>query len=304
MRNICLGLIFLLVACVAQAQQYTPFPKSGGAWLQHYFNHTTQPISGYAYLIEQEKDTVINNLTYSLLYKTSQSAYNTPKGWVISHYRSEYGALREDSFKHIYFFDLHDKKEYLIYDFNLQVGDTIPLGYNHKNENYPIVISNIDSILIDTVYRKRFGLSDMSSNYTEPYAYIIEGIGSKYGLLSDLKWPFEIGNHLDCFGIDGKSLFPYPNGKCALSKPTSVPENPLTFFNLFPNPTTGRFTIQTQSIFSNGYICVRDVTGRIMHQENLQFPSQQIDISKNPKGLYFVEISNGNNKTVQKLLMH
>ena len=50
-----------------------------------------------------------------------------------------------------------DTSEYLLYNFNLNLGDTLPPSYNNFFEN--ITISSIDSININGVFLRKFELS-------------------------------------------------------------------------------------------------------------------------------------------------
>lgn len=88
--------------------------------------------------------------------------------------------MREDGIK--VYFKIHlyqlgfepstiDTDETLQYDFNLQAGDTSPLGH---------LILRTDSILLNGSYRKRYITSEKYSDDTVTY---IEGVGSNMGLV-------------------------------------------------------------------------------------------------------------------------
>ena len=301
MKNIFLILGFLFIVISVQAQQYVPFPKSGAAWLQTWVDGSSRPISGYTELIALEKDTTINSISYIMLSSVRRYDSNTPAGWVYGFYNAWRGAMREDSSKHIYFYNLSENKEYLLYNFNLKVGDTLPKGINNEYGN--IFISSIDSILLNGAYHKRFGLTRPNSGLNNPYVFIIEGVGSTFGLISELMQPFEQVHTLRCFTKGIEQVYPEFSANCIFYLGYNENFEDKTKLNIFPNPSTGQLTIQTQSIFSDSYICVRDVLGRIVHQEKLQFPNQNINISSQPKGLYFVELYFNGEKSVQKVIL-
>lgn len=82
----------------------------------------------------------------------------------------------EDYFYHI----LKKDREYLLYDFNVNVGDTLPLNAWNDGVASKITIEEINQIIIGgkilKIYKIRQGA---------PWnAYIIEGIGSKNGFLN------------------------------------------------------------------------------------------------------------------------
>jgi hypothetical protein len=293
--------LFLFAFCAFMsfpvfAQKYVPFPKHGAVWLASHSDES----SGSHHHLKQEGDTIINGLTYTLL----SNMYAITKRDQYGHFYEEYykgyhSAMREDSFKHVYFYDFTDKRDTLLYDFNLKVGDTLP-AYTNPSQ-YQVL--KIDSVLIGSVYRKRFGIIGFWHD-SIPIDAIIEGIGSTQGLTSTIIFPFEAISRLECFSLNGKSVYPDTSYKtCEIIVSVNKEVKKDVKFTIFPNPTIGQFTIQTQSIFSESDICVRDVLGRIVLQEKLQSPNQTFNIANQLKGLYFVELKVGEKKTIQKLIL-
>lgn len=71
---------------------------------------------------------------------------------------------------------------------------------------------------------------------------------------------------------------------------------------LYPNPTSGKFTIESEGIKS---VEIIDITGKSIR--NYQYPdinSLNIDISDLPKGAYFVHLKNENQSIVNKVLVY
>ena len=116
-------------------------------------------------------------------------------------------------------------EEYLAYDFNLTVGDTVPSPHLiNGNPSIPepdLVIQSIDSVLISGVYRKRYNLG--------PLRYIVEGIGSSTGLLNPLD--FVSGGDcyiaLTCYQEEGMADFFLSNCELVLSE-EKTPESSQT----------------------------------------------------------------------------
>ncbi|MCD4681161.1 MAG: T9SS type A sorting domain-containing protein, partial [Bacteroidales bacterium] len=76
---------------------------------------------------------------------------------------------------------------------------------------------------------------------------------------------------------------------------TGINENYQTsVINVYPNPSSGRFTLQS-SIVNIYEIEIYNVLGeRIYKATNLkEQSSNEIDVSYSPKGIYFVRIYNG-----------
>ena len=306
MKYIKLILIFVFPVFIAQAQQYIPFPAKDARWKQHieYFYEEPKPHgSSITKQYKIERDTIIKSKTYHLLsFSEWQRTYDATKTETWSKYTQLYiGALREDSSKKVWFYDFKTGKDNLLYDFNQQEGLLKKTFLNNSDENQVV---GIDSILLNGKHYRRLGIADKYGHTFEPFTYIIEGIGNINGLFTEIARQPEERTRLTCFSVNGEIIFRL-NDSTDCSLVTSIIESKIEKinFNIYPNPSNGQFTIQTQSIFPESYICVRDVLGRIVHQEKLQFPNQNINISSQPIGLYFVELRDGKNKSIQKLIL-
>jgi hypothetical protein len=292
-------LLCISVSTQVQAQKYVPFPEHGALWYET-FQDDSGPPTGFSYHIKQEDDTMINGISYILLSTVKQKRERDQYGiYYTAYYKGMYGAMREDSSKRVYFYDLKEKTEHLLYDFNMKKGDTIP-EYIRYSANYKIIA--IDSTLIEKSYRKRYSVGIDSNR--DPVAYIIEGIGSTQGLTNRITPQFEIFYSLGCFSLNKKQVFPdTSNYSCEIIVSVNKLVKKDVNFTIFPNPTTGQFTIQTQSIFGESDICVRDILGRIVLQEKLLSSNQTFNMSNQPKGLYFVEFDYIGRGIVQKLIL-
>ena len=81
-------------------------------------------------------------------------------------------------------------------------------------------------------------------------------------------------------------------------KPNSIIELSSNRFNIFPNPSTGSFQIETsEKSFS---VSVVDVLGNVVYSNNKGQLLHQLNVVK---GLYFVELKSGNEKSIQKLIL-
>lgn len=93
-----------------------------------------------------------------------------------------------------------------LFDFNLQLNDTL-------KDEFGVVVSTSDTILVDGQRYFRLGIAPIDSYYEEsrfasPMEYWVEGIGSSYGLYP-IWGMFIVGPHdeLDSCRVDGKLLF-------------------------------------------------------------------------------------------------
>jgi len=73
---------------------------------------------------------------------------------------------------------------------------------------------------------------------------------------------------------------------------------------IFPNPSPGIFTINLNKNNSEARICVRDILGNYIHTKNYSNDlNPKIDLSHQPKGIYFAEIICDGKSTVKKIIL-
>lgn len=74
--------------------------------------------------------------------------------------------------------------------------------------------------------------------------------------------------------------------------------------SVFPNPSTGKFSIRTNLPWQNTEICIFNLMGRcIYHQEVTTPEDYQIDLSKHSKGVYFIEVATAEKRISQKVVV-
>jgi hypothetical protein len=256
----------------------------------------------YSYTISD--DTLINNTVYHKIMKTghdfSMTYYANPSPhWVCDHsvaygnYTNYTGALREDiSLKKVFFIPPSDTALQLLYDFNLNVGDSLK-GYLSLCNDCSKVTS-IDSILINTTYRKRWNFQYSG----QPGYSIIEGIGSSCGLLNPYT-NFEYFSNLDCFSQNGQTLYPFYSASAACALLTSIGENSKeqNALTIFPNPSNGLFQLSANnSDFIN--VEVTNLLGTIIKKSEIKNGSFELDLSNESQGIYFVRVSDNKGKSV------
>ncbi len=172
----------LLLNLGMKSQTYVPFPTANASWNVRSIRYCDDLIHPDTSIIRYklQGDTIINSLQYHKLYLELGDTL-TPQITFV-------GALRELN-KKIYItsfaFAAYLNQEWLLYDFSVQVGDTIK---HDPNYGYPYtVISDIDSVLIDGAFRKRY---KVDRGFTD---YITEGIGSVTKGLLDHITPIPTG---------------------------------------------------------------------------------------------------------------
>lgn len=255
MKNYLLTLcfVFILFEGKAQTNVYHPFPDSSANW-----NFTVQNVcwgvTGNSLYQHQMSivfgpDTVINMTTYHSLYipayivNAGPHCYNPPAGNYILPGKYA-GAIRNDhAARKTYIIPEQTSVEQLLYDFNWQVGDTITGYLNHTAAAFEDTVISIDSVLVGSTYRKRW--------FIDPWyqVYLIEGIGSTYGILNPL--PAGISDFddyvLDCFSQNNVPLYPSGTPGCpVLTEMADVPD-PETELIVYPNPAGKYLNLQLPS---------------------------------------------------------
>lgn len=287
-------LIVLASYSKAQTTTYHQFPDSSAVWnviayepCGFYFNVTQS-----SYSIFMDGDTVLNGLTYHRLsvpiFESSapvgcpQSGSWTSPGYSI-------GFIREDtSLKKVYIKRNISTQEELLYDFNMEVGDTLQ-GYI-ANPTEVDVVQSIDSVLVGSGYRKRW-------NINIPYQInFIEGIGSIAGLVE--RSPGNItdqSNYLTtCFTQNNIHLYVSGNFNCNLIDNVTNQINDQEFFSVHPNPFNEIATVSHNLPVENLEGSLYNTYGQLV-RKNIDVKSKSFQIAReslNP-GIYFLQLETG-----------
>ena len=188
--------------------EYSPYVEEGKVWVDYdYMERYSQVgISG---------TTTIDHKEYHNLYIESFSLWG---GNLSSKTDSKlHGYIREED-KKVYIRELNSTTEYLIYDFDVQVGDTINWETLTDNDNAIV----IDSIKIDTYYGKERKLYYVTCIEKGPEGeewrtgsdVWIEGVGSlEYPIMSVLDDRFRWGAagmqyFKYCYNYNTQEIFP------------------------------------------------------------------------------------------------
>jgi len=268
-------------------------------WNVHYsrgdWNCLADDYFSYSYF----GDTVLGIYTYKKVYvitvNSSGDIWCAGMGPFGGGYK---GAIRQDTATHkVFFVRPGQSYEAVLYDFNLNVGDTVP--YDTTGDcMYPgyVTIVSIDSILIGNQYRK---------SYTTNFWFtIIEGIGSSQGLLEagcncndGYSW------WLTCFSQNGQTLFPDTITNCDIIDMVreQTITNPGSAIILSPNPfhTTTTMRISNPDFKNLAPVTIGikiyDALGTLMRSEKTEFKNAneiKIDRGGLSDGLYFFQLTN------------
>ncbi len=292
-------ILVMLTALNAKSQStvYHPFPEDSASWVtDNYSNFCFGYCASGFY--EMKGDTLLNAQTYHKLYVSGGSFYYisypvVPNPGVVGasfFYSCNYtGAIRQDSLnKKVYFIDANMTSDTLLYDFNLALGDTVRSWYMRYTPQWLLIVSGIDSILINGNYHKRFTLYEPNLGQTS----LIEGVGWADDLLGAVI-SGDHASHVACFNgthIDNWLAF---NNECAVPLScamfTSIDkQNQDKSFTLFPNP----FSDQLKCTISNteqSEISIYDIASRKIIQQQFVH-AVSLNTTQLAKGLYLYEV--------------
>ncbi|MCX6351749.1 MAG: T9SS type A sorting domain-containing protein [Bacteroidetes bacterium] len=116
---------------------------------------------------------------------------------------------------------------------------------------------------------------------------------------------------IGCIFVDGSSnvyatgFFTNTNGKYYVAKYgtlTSIEDiSEVNEFKLYPNPATTQITINTTD--NKSVLYIYDITGRLVHQQNISAQETTINTENYPKGIYTATIINNNKVAHSKFVV-
>lgn len=281
-------LIYAALICIchqvyAQTNQYIPFPDEGcwSIWKVEYDESNTIKTQ---FDRTMKGDTIINGLSYKKYFDPVLKS-----------------AIRNDvPNKKVYCYDFALKKDSLMYDFNLKVGDTVLVMPPNK-----YWVAEIDSVLLlDKVYHNRYKFNrpkPIGMGGSPQLSPLIEGLGYFAGS------KFEHFPLSEMRGIDYTTVCASGNKKLLIAIFGTPPSGEYcgTIINdiedaqsketitLFPNPTNAKLEIRTVDI-NVVSVEVMNVLGSKIESIEWKGGAMEIDLINQPSGIYFIRLIDKN----------
>jgi hypothetical protein len=339
--------IFLFSKTIA-AQQYFPMLDSVNEW--HYVGNfipvrmeqpaqianlpcSYPPYYGQTLIEFTTHDTVINAMTYKVVNALQDG----------NSYSCTFGYVREDTaLKKVFFIDNVFNPEVVLYDFSMQVGNTMTINFVQSGNFFYTGVFTLDSITtvhIQAGNRRAFHLN----NHAHPGSYTltwVESMGnyydafypySQYAQGNMMPWwnctifPHENIGFMTCFDHMGKVYY----DSCAYHEAFmsscfntldtcdyydicgGVNEIPsFASMTIFPNPSYGKTTISIDVKRAGDFeIFLRDISGKkIMKEVSLGKISEgqkdvEMDLTSFANGFYIVELKSAEGSVYRKLLI-
>ncbi|MBL0074033.1 MAG: T9SS type A sorting domain-containing protein [Bacteroidetes bacterium] len=294
---------FIILFCLifnnlpGQNPSWTQLPDSNATWCaQRGFLVTGNPdaFHTYNYIQTIAGDTLINGLVYHKIYESGILDIMSipPTTWTYTYYNNEYvGCIRENNNRQAFKIPSSSNVERLLYDFNLQIGDTVPSSPS-------IIVSGIDSIFDGFDFRLRFKLSSADTSFWPGFGYFehvswIEGIGSTGGNFFSLGPYFEHGGTLYEFTHDGIIYYQDSIASCGLTLNTDELANTVKA-KIYPNPFQDKIEIDLDANISGEiHFEIFDLSGKKCSVLILKNKSNLFDLGQLRSGFYFYKLYSG-----------
>lgn len=293
-------LLFILLFAFAPSMskgQYIPMVEEGKYWIYLDYLDGQPPMAATGHAITFQGDTVINSNSYKKVYWYSLAGYHNcqypPCFQFYLPYQPMSKALiafiREDTMqKRIYNLPVWDFEycspaEYLMFDFSLDIGDTLNdclyefIGGNPERPGFGLV----DSIQIIEKFGKSrntifsYGFPINAGDPFEEKVLIFEGVGLEYyGIFH------EYLSYLVDFCEDGMDV-------CDLIS-SNAPVEGDKEINVFPNPTQGELTVIISDPMLGATCTIFDCLGR--KAQSFRLTALETTTQLNSSGMYFWQV--------------
>ena len=302
---IILFLVILPKSVISQEYQYIPFPDSNCIWSEVNIPPMNMGLLPEHYVLALfNEDTMINSIEYHKLYVLHDT--------IISKENAEYiGGIREDTTRKVYYkgepFQIWTSEELLnengelqIYDFSVDVGDTI----------YHAIFEMLDFLVVSEIDTMEFLSGKRRVIHFDRYNWVswIEGIGNEMGLLySSGDRPTDgSGNVLICFRINDTVVYLHEDYDDCFDGWTSVRQEEKKSGSLvYPNPVTGNSLLEIP--ISSEVLQIYNFNGSIMIRSRVKgMEYYTINSSKIDPGLYLyrIQLTNGEIRSGRFIVVH
>lgn len=292
MKKLVYILLFLVAAPSLEAQEIVDNQKVWSILTGHCLpDYTTYTTSFFKF----DEDTIIDGKLYQKVF-ISEDEYQ--EEWFF------FGNFIREENNKVYLREYFGE-EGLIYDFNLQLGDTVVVNNPRAASEVALVLTEIDSVETTDGYRDRWKLTNDEFMIPE---YWIEEIGSMGGILNSSTEVFGglCGTYiLLCQEESGSTIYLNPEyEQCyylLLDDGLDI-EAPENAFNIIYSPSNQQIEL-TFFDSENRSIHLTDMNGRMINQLQSSENKAQLSIKGSSKGLYIISVLQNDGRWVSKKIM-
>lgn len=286
------------------AQNYIPIPDSNVVWREssgfghNIDNNTTES----HYQLFAAAKVTFDTLEYFEIRKTGYTISMIP--FLQGGFTNKFvNYLRNDSAQQRVYIRDEWGVERILYDFNLQPGDTIPHSWYGMHPDDSVVVDSIKMVWFGNVPHRWFALSCYTSgDWLCSSSTLIEGVGCIHGLLSPISNCTETGwYNLACFSRNDSAFAisfndaAYAGTTCWLYSDVKPLENSPYALSVSPNPLSSMLHLELKGAHEGGFtFSVFDPTGRQVVTRQLSATTADLNSADWSPGIYFWVASQGN----------
>jgi type IX secretion system substrate protein len=272
-------LLYFLNSFSGKAQQYVPLVVDSTHWIIEHCDYDAMPPTGSAWEYYILGDTIVNLIPYKKVYKRGWDYPFCDISYQTIYPYSLFSLIREDTLtKKVYStgggWACPSGNDTLMYDFDLQIGDTTNTCITRWK-------------VLDTIIQGNIWLS--SKLYTIGGGYeLYEGVGSQFGLFERMTFSVSGGGD--------PRLTHYCRGdlsNCGLTLSSEENSNFTDNLLLYPNPATNQLIIEYDlNIADNLLIEIYSIDGKRRFSKTMNMDKINLDVSKFSQGIYFIRLIN------------
>lgn len=290
MKKILPLLVLLSIPLIPLSQEIVDSTKMWSCMEEHCQSWGSTYSTNY---LRFDKDTIINDTSYKKVWISEDENYEQ---W------NFYGAYIREENRRIYYRQMFGE-EGLIYDFNLEVGDSVLVDNPRAVGEIYLFLAEIDSIETEYGYQERWRL--VSNEYPDN-EYWIRGIGSETGILNSSTGIFgglcglytllceKENDQMVYLNPEYESCYLYTTGSMELQKPDNM-------FFIQANSNRVSLTFNDQDL-SNKIIVLSDIEASIIYKTQTKDVTSNISMLNNPAGIYIITVYKNGRSNSQKFV--
>ena len=292
MKKLVYILLFIIAVPSLEAQEIVDNQKLWSILTGHCLpDYTTYTTSFFKF----DEDTIIDGKLYQKVF-ISEDEFQ--EEWFF------FGSFIREENNKVYLREYFGE-EGLIYDFNLQLGDTVVVNNPRAVSEVALVLTEIDSVETTDGYRDRWKLTNDEFMIPE---YWIEGIGSMGGVLNSSTEVFGglCGTYiLLCQEESGSTIYLNPEYEYCyyllLDDDTDI-ESRENSFNVNYNPLSQAIEL---TFFDRGdrSIHLTDINGRMINRVQSAENNVHLSLRRSNKGLYIISVVQNDGRVISKKMM-
>jgi hypothetical protein len=272
-------------------QTYIPLAVEGAHWIIRYDKiETIEPVDDlWEYHIAG--DTTLNEVGFKKVYRRDLVVTQDGPPFEAEGPYQLYGLIRDDTthrkvyaIKYNEFEGCPENQEYLLYDFSLDIGDTLEL----------CIIPDWDIFTVNDVYSQE--VLGFNTRVFAGWDELYEGMGSYYGLFEEMFAP--VKKSLERYVYHTFLAYYCRESPCLLfvsTGETRANEN----IKLFPNPAKHYLSVSTSDRIQS--IQVYNNLGQIV--KRVEGNVRKVNVEMLPPGSYLVEIVMKNKIVTKKVII-